>query len=363
MADVNGAVAPVVDGRSDGGAVTGLAGRLPEVPEPRAAVLQALFRQPRRWAVEGGGVLEFAPSDAPSPAETFAIESDGARLAIAFDPQGGAMPEGLHWGDHVGRSRVLAWSLAHEARLVHSSQAFGMTLVPVVGGGDEPVAEATAGEGTWLRFRVGAHGTTGAAGVAWLPLPRLRALLARAEPVDEVRAAKALARWRDLPVPVAVSMAGPRVPQSEWSGMSPGAVIVAGRVSNPPPVRARGAGRGWPVEAAPDGWRVEGPGVPDSNDQEKTMSEDEQQAAQDTDAGEGTASTRVGELPVQVQFELGRLEVALEDLAQLQPGYVFALPAHLQGTNVAIRANGREVGRGELVAIGDTLGVRLLAWS
>jgi len=63
-----------------------------------------------------------------------------------------------------------------------------------------------------------------------------------------------------------------------------------------------------------------------------------------------------------VQFELGRLEVALSDLAQLQPGYVFALPAHLEGANVAIRANGREVGRGELVAVGDTLGVRLRSW-
>lgn len=362
MADVNGAVAPALDESSAGGPVAGLAGRLPEVPEPRAAVLQALFRRRRSWAVEGGGVLDFAPAGAPSPAETFAIESDGARLALAFDPQDGTMPEGLHWSDHAGRSRVLAWSLAHEARLVKLSQALGMTLVPVVGGGDEPVAEATAGEGAWLRFRVGAQGT-GAAGVAWLPLPRLQALLARAEPVDEAHAEKALAPWRGLPVPVVLAMAGPRIAQSEWSSLSPGAVIVAGRVSNPPPVRARGAGRGWPVGAAPDGWRVEGPGVPDSDDQEKKMSEDEQQAAQDTDAGEGPASTRVGELPVQVQFELGRIEVALEDLAQLQPGYVFALPAHLQGANVAIRANGREVGRGELVAIGDTLGVRLLAWS
>ena len=93
------------------------------------------------------------------------------------------------------------------------------------------------------------------------------------------------------------------------------------------------------------------------------MSEDEQQAGEATAADGAATPDPVSGLPVQVQFELGRLEVALSDLAQLQPGYVFALPAHLQGANVAIRANGREVGRGELVAVGDTLGVRLVGWS
>ena len=53
----------------------------------------------------------------------------------------------------------------------------------------------------------------------------------------------------------------------------------------------------------------------------------------------------------------------LSDIAGLQPGYVFALPAHLEGANVTIRANGRVAGQGELVAVGDTLGVRLLSWS
>lgn len=337
--------------------------RLPRIPESRAAVLQALFRQPRRWQVEGGGVLSFEPGEAPPPGETFAIDSDGARLALALDPRDGTVPEGLHWSEHAGRSRVLAWSLAQEARLVRLSQALGMALVPAVGGGDDPVADATAGEGTWLRFRVGtAAGGGDPGGLLWLPLPRLQALLARADPVDEARVDEALAPWRALPTPVTVRMDGPRVPRAEWARLVPGAVIVAGRVSHPPPVRARGAGLAWPVEAGPGGWRVTGPGVPGSEDQETTMSDDEQQVAGEAAPEGEAAGTAMGGLPVQVQFELGRLEVALSDLAQLQPGYVFALPAHLEGANVAIRANGREVGRGELVAVGDTLGVRLRSW-
>lgn len=78
------------------------------------------------------------------------------------------------------------------------------------------------------------------------------------------------------------------------------------------------------------------------------------------DAAGGEAIAR--NLPVQLAFDVGRVEVSIGDLAALQPGYVFALPAQLQGANVTIRANGRIAGRGEVVAVGDTLGVRLLAW-
>src|SRR3546814_20248566 len=73
-------------------------------------------------------------------------------------------------------------------------------------------------------------------------------------------------------------------------------------------------------------------------------------------------SALVRNLPVQLAFDIGRLEVSVGDLASLQPGYVFALPAQLQGANVTIRANGRTAGRGEVVAMGDTIGVRLLSW-
>lgn len=68
-------------------------------------------------------------------------------------------------------------------------------------------------------------------------------------------------------------------------------------------------------------------------------------------------------LPVQVEFELGRTEMSIGELADLQPGYVFPLATPLEGASVTIRANGRIAGRGELVAVGETLGVRLLSWS
>ena len=68
-------------------------------------------------------------------------------------------------------------------------------------------------------------------------------------------------------------------------------------------------------------------------------------------------------LPVKVEFEIGRVEMSVGELSSLQPGYVFALPAHLEGANVTILANGRATGRGEVEAVGETLGVRLISWS
>ena len=68
-------------------------------------------------------------------------------------------------------------------------------------------------------------------------------------------------------------------------------------------------------------------------------------------------------LPVDLAFELGRTELRVGELSQLQPGYVFPLAGALEGANVTIRANGQAVGQGELVAVGDSLGVRLLGWS
>ncbi len=49
------------------------------------------------------------------------------------------------------------------------------------------------------------------------------------------------------------------------------------------------------------------------------------------------------------------------ETAALQPGYVFELPSSLDTVRVVIRANGTRVGHGELVAVGDVLGVQLLA--
>ena len=83
---------------------------------------------------------------------TFELDGDGTRLAARFDRNGavGASPE---WSDYTGRSRLLAWSLAHEQTLVQLSDALGMPLLPVAE--LEPAdAGSAADDALWVSFSI-----------------------------------------------------------------------------------------------------------------------------------------------------------------------------------------------------------------
>jgi len=70
----------------------------------------------------------------------------------------------------------------------------------------------------------------------------------------------------------------------------------------------------------------------------------------------------IDELPVQVVFDVGMLELTVGQLRTLREGYTFELPA-TSDRAITIRANGREIGRGDLVEVGEKLGVRILHWT
>jgi type III secretion protein Q len=65
------------------------------------------------------------------------------------------------------------------------------------------------------------------------------------------------------------------------------------------------------------------------------------------------------ELEVRVSFDLGEMTLRMGELAALQPGQVLTLDVSPQRL-VSIRANGRLVGHGELVRVGEEVGVRVL---
>ena len=63
---------------------------------------------------------------------------------------------------------------------------------------------------------------------------------------------------------------------------------------------------------------------------------------------------------VPIAFDLGRVELEIGELRRVAEGYVFNLQRPLDGA-VTLRVNGRPIGRGELVEIEGSLGVRLTA--
>jgi len=79
---------------------------------------------------------------------------------------------------------------------------------------------------------------------------------------------------------------------------------------------------------------------------------------QPRNAAQGGPTASVGEVPVHLVFELGRTEIAVADLESLGAGYIFELGKPLS-QSVDILANGHRVGTGELVRLGETIGVRV----
>lgn len=342
-----------------------ISGRVPELSPAHAQALREFFDEPRYWLLSDDGLLRLGSGHAVEG--TFALDADGMRLAVRFDaPSSPAPKDDLRWNDHVGRSRLLAWSLAHETQLARLSDGLGVALLPVADDG-------AGSDGVWLDFSIedepaqqgGDDADTSAPvvaarGMLRLPASWLPRLAARAEAHYAGEPPPPLGRWRETPAPVSILFAIPDVAARDWRALRPGDVVVAGRSGKPPAFEAHASRHRWPLAQAPGGWSVAGGAQPIPGTQESKMTETETE----TDAGTAAApEDPARNLPVRVAFELGRLELSLGELADLQPGYVFNLPSHLVGANVVIRANGRDAGRGEVVAVGDTLGVRLLSWS
>lgn len=74
------------------------------------------------------------------------------------------------------------------------------------------------------------------------------------------------------------------------------------------------------------------------------------------EAGELTA-----QLPVRLVFEIGEKRIALKELRNIQPGFAFELASPVEKP-VTIRANGVVVGTGELIQVGDRVGVRVVSF-
>ena len=77
-------------------------------------------------------------------------------------------------------------------------------------------------------------------------------------------------------------------------------------------------------------------------------------------AGPGPAGdlSLLGDVEMTVTVELGRIRMPLRELLQLQEGSVVELE-RLAGAPVDVMANGTSIARGDVVVVGDELGVRI----
>jgi type III secretion protein Q len=66
------------------------------------------------------------------------------------------------------------------------------------------------------------------------------------------------------------------------------------------------------------------------------------------------------QLELPVQFELDAVSLPVSLLASLRPGYVVELPTVVRDARVRLAAYGQTIGYGELVSVGEHLGVRIV---
>lgn len=69
----------------------------------------------------------------------------------------------------------------------------------------------------------------------------------------------------------------------------------------------------------------------------------------------------VENLPVHLTVEVGRVRMSLKELRQLAPGNLLELGVNPE-QGVDLLVNGKKMGRGELIRMGETLGIRILSF-
>jgi flagellar motor switch/type III secretory pathway protein FliN len=92
----------------------------------------------------------------------------------------------------------------------------------------------------------------------------------------------------------------------------------------------------------------------DFEENEEASEEIEEAAAQSSPIG----SVSISDIRIKIQLEVGRFEVSLQELSKMEPGY--KLPIEINPRIVNLTASGKVIGKGEMIEIGDTIGVKIL---
>lgn len=69
----------------------------------------------------------------------------------------------------------------------------------------------------------------------------------------------------------------------------------------------------------------------------------------------------IGELDLPVQFELDSVALPLAQLSSLRPGYVIELDTPVTDAQIRLVAHGQTIGYGELIAVAEHLGIRIVS--
>lgn len=256
----------------------------------------------------------------------------------------------LAWTDLAGEARLLAWAITHESLLTALSAALGWKLLPAAFARNP----SAAGDHQWLAVKFDDHGLDARwEGCLGLDAAAARALSANdAWHFDEATAA---ARRERITLTCELQAPTPRLALAGLRSLAPGDVLMLGMRSDTLAslrlvVPADPAQR---IEAATWGAKwTEGALTltrPLANDAGMTEPHSDAGAMEHPDA---FAAIEV--IIAAPQLALGRIE-------RLAAGECIPLQHPLDHATVRLRADGANFARGELVTLGDAMGVRIVS--
>lgn len=309
-----------------------------------AAALCELFRAGDHVFLDGNPATtwRFEPTQVASPSGVI-LHGPREDVALCIDEDGLCDPLGERpWSDYGPDSQLLAWLLAHHTVLESLGRLLGEPLLPRARGeNSRPISVSLS---IMLAFSVTADDgrvTRGTLGLS----PAMTSRLA-AHPGWRSRPGS-LDAWKTLPALLRIALRHTSFPLSELRATQTGDVLVLGR-------RMHCWSRIRLVRQDAGAWSA-------SYDGSKIRVERPVSENPSVETSETLSADAVARTPVTLEFELGNLTLPLGEIAGLKPGYVFQLPGRLEDARVVIRAGGRVVGRGELVAVGEVLGVQVTA--
>jgi flagellar motor switch protein FliN len=77
---------------------------------------------------------------------------------------------------------------------------------------------------------------------------------------------------------------------------------------------------------------------------------------------DSSASISIDDVPLTIVIEVGRIQMSVKKLLELQPGNMLDLNIHPEA-GIDMVVNGKRIARGELLKVGDSLGIRILELS
>jgi len=100
-------------------------------------------------------------------------------------------------------------------------------------------------------------------------------------------------------------------------------------------------------------------GVLEEPEEEEKEEEEKAVAAHAVPETKELKAASPGEIPLSVVVEVGRLQMTVQTLMDLKPGNLLELDVHPE-SGIDLVVNGSRVAKGELLQVGETLGVRIL---